>query len=250
MDTKTIRFTSVLNPDKYGFVCEPSDMEHWDMCYRTPNILSYRAFYFETLGDGTTQHTPLNCVQNDGHIGVDWMLSLAHHLSAHPEDCEAARLGELFGYGLPNRESAQFVASIKEPKETDPAIYYSLAERKVSKSESKRHDKRWFQLSCSLFKRGYDLDQFVRLWDNGQETRSWKAIERIGIYLAMAESLDRSVWHHASDELPKWVSEDTIQIARVLRELILALESVNNSRRSVECVIGNHLRARQSAIAA
>jgi len=241
--SQQIRFESVLNPDKYGYAFESSGTtELWDICYRTRNILSYHSFYFETLGDGRTQHTPLMPVASL-ELHLDWMLSLANHLSAHPEDY-GYELRGFFGYSMPNVETAQFLASIKEPKETDPAVYYSINELKVSKSENKRHDKRWFKLPSDPFKLYYELDRYVSLWNQGQDARTLTPIEWFGLYFSLADGLNKCVSFHASDSLQKWTNEETFKTARVLRELIFALDSTQRARHNVESITGNHLRAK------
>jgi hypothetical protein len=240
-----IKFTSVLNPDKYGYVYERSATEHWDICYRTAGILSYHSFFFETYGDGRCQHTPLSPVASM-ELALDWMISLAAHLSAHPEEyvCE---LRTLFGYGMPAHDTASFLAEIKAPKETDPTVYYSVNEHKVSRSESKRHDKRWFTLPSSAFQHYYDIDRFVQLWQDGQEPRSMALIERLGVYFSLADGLNRSVSYQQSDLLQKMTNEEVLDSARVLREIIRALDAEVSAKRSIEIVVGNHLRAKQTA---
>lgn len=240
-----IRFNSILNSDKFGFVFEPSSTEHLDRCYRTSNLLSYHSFYFETLGDGRTQHTPLIPVSSPD-IQLDWMLSLAQHLANHPEEY-GYPLNSLFGYGTPSVETAQFLASIKEPKESDPTVYYSVNERKVSKNESKRHDKRWFQLDSHAFRKFYDLDRYVCLFNAGQEPRSRSIIEWHGLYFAMADALNTYVSYSASDCMQKWTNEEILKAAKILRQIIKALELQDNAKDSIQSVIGNHLRAKQTA---
>ena len=236
----TIRFTSVLNPDKYGFQFEPSSTEHFDRCYRTANILSYHAFYFETMGDGRTQHTPLSPVASiDLH--TDFMLSLAAHLAEHPEDY-GYELAGFFGYGMPGRETAEFLASVKQPKETDPTTYYSVDQCKVSRQADKRHDKRWFELTRYPFELYYELDRLVSLWHNGQQGRTLTISEWFGLYFALADGLNKSVSFHQSDSLQKQTAEETLQAARVLRELIKSLEAQASAKNSLAICIGNHKR--------
>lgn len=236
----SIRFTSILNPEKYGFQFEPDSTSHWEICYRTPNLLSYHSFYFETFGD-KCQHTPLTPVASD-LIALDWLLSLASHLSEHPEEF-GFELNGLFGYSMPSRETAEFLASIKEPKDSDPAIFYSVGQLKISRNPDKRHDKRWFELQREAFRRGYDLDRLAYLWRCGQETRALTKIENLGLYFALADGLNRTVSFSASESLPKFVDEDTLSAARVLRELIRACDATQSARRSIEIVLGNVRRA-------
>lgn len=239
----TIRFTSVLNPERFGFVFEPNSTEHWERCYRTANLFSHHSFYFETLGDGTTQHTPLAPISTD-EIALDWMLSFATYLTAHPDEF-GFQLNGLFGYSMPSRETAEFLASIKEPKDSDPEIFYSVAQCKINRNADKRHDKRWFKMPAEPFRLGYDLDRYAWLWMTGQETRGLTTIERLGLYFALADGLNRSVSYSASDSIQKFTVEENVQAARVLRELIQSFAARASAERSLEIVLGNVRRAKE-----
>jgi hypothetical protein len=249
-----IRFKSVLRPENYGYVMTHSATDNWEAARHTPALLSYHALWFETLGDGFTQHTtsrPISANRELDALAVDWMLSLADHLLKHPEEHHYS-VSSLFGYALPGREMVEFLARIKEPSEDKGPVYYSLEEMKTSASSSKRHDKRWFELQRDSFRLSYDIDRIADLYFVAQpESRAaFSILELIGVHLAIAEGLDRSVSFSASDRLEKWATEDLLSAGKVLRQTILAIESTRHAGDAVRCVIGNMRRARELAKAA
>lgn len=235
----TLRFNSLLNPSKYGFVYESSDTDHWDICYRSSSILSYRSFYFETYGDGTCQHTPISPVPL-GEISVDWLLSLAKHLLNSPAEYDWS-MDSLFGYGLPQPDLAQFLAGLKEKHINQ---YFSPAERAVTKAESKRFDKRWFKIPSWPFQRNCTVQRCYELFHSAHEDpcRMIKAIETVGALLAIADGLDDTgdrYFSACSLEKMEWLTSDLLSACRALRDVIQALESLRNSGNAVDCYIRN-----------
>lgn len=237
MSTKeSIRFESVLAPEKRGFVYECSSTARWDQCYRASNILSYQSFFFDTYGDRGIQHSGLCCVGQD-KTGVDWILSLAKHLTEHPEEYDYT-LDSLFGFHI-NAETVLFLKGIEKT-----GGYYSISERKVSKSSSKQYDKRWMVIPESAVSLNYFLDRIVDLYLVARtDTHRMTFLELVGLHLRVAEHLGTYVSISASDKLCKWLSEDMLQAAGLLYSVIGSLRTMDFAKRNVEAMIGNQLRA-------
>lgn len=249
-----IRFASLLMPEKYGYQMAHNATDHWDQCRNTGALLSYHALYFETLGDGQTQHTPLRAVHAQvahDSLAVDWMLSFASHMLANPADWHYS-VGSLLGYSLPGRDVAQFLLKIKEPKEEDGPVYYSLEELKTSRSDSKRHDKRWHTLQSSSFRLFNDLDRIVDLYHVAQPERrgAFTILELIGVVLALADGIDSHVSFAASSNLSKWLTEDLLCAAKTLRQAIKSIEATRHAHDALNCVVGNMRRAMEQPKAA
>jgi hypothetical protein len=92
---------------------------------------------FMVYSDWPTQHSHESCVPADRF--TDWINSLAAHLVATPEDAKAF----IESWPRSNPDNAKIVLACKIKYREDKRQWYSLAEEKVSASESKRNDRRW-----------------------------------------------------------------------------------------------------------
>lgn len=133
------QFPNLFNSQE-GFSYFTDSMTLWDQRYHSNGwVLSAHAAWYQTYGDGNIQHS------HDVICGVrhffEWTASFADYLLKHPEV-------ELPSYplGLPtvNREQVEFLLSVKFRE--DKRQWYNPGDRKVSASESKRHDKRWIEV--------------------------------------------------------------------------------------------------------
>ena len=115
--------------------------------YRKPDDFSYgngnlhdHFKEFDTLGDGSTQHTPSMFVYPVN--ALDALSSLAKHLTSNRE--QWADLDAFDWRELTSRDEVAFYASLKYNE--DKTVYYNASERKKSASRSKQHDKRWEEI--------------------------------------------------------------------------------------------------------
>lgn len=98
---------------------------------------------FQTLGDGMTAHSPAWPITRENM--VDYLFSLAAAM-LDDADLRSAASYEIRAVGI-EADSIEFARTVLY-KEIDQSKkfqrrYYSIAERKISMSESKRHDKRY-----------------------------------------------------------------------------------------------------------
>jgi len=131
--SQRIVFRSVGNPE-VAYTWHESYYELRDQL--RGDHLSANAGFFLTYGDELCQHSGESIVQKD-NMG-DYLLSLASHLMEYPDNVRVVSGSWPRSDG---GDKAQFACTIryKEGKRT----YYSWIDRKVSGSDSKRHDKRW-----------------------------------------------------------------------------------------------------------
>ena len=119
-------------------------MTFWDACRRSVGCLGGAFGYFETLGDGTTQHTPLMPARAE-HF-TDYCASLVSHCLKNPD----ARLStHLFGLDSAHPDIIRFLASIQSK---DKRQWFTLDGCKVSTSTSHQYDKRWHPVPADAIK--------------------------------------------------------------------------------------------------
>jgi len=111
-----------------------SDMQHY--C-RGGQYIGSMARQFDTLGDGTTQHTPETAVTTENMI--DYLSSLAFYLLNEGKENLDAVAQEW--PVKEDRDKCTFAFSVKHSKKTDR--YFSTQENKVSTAKNKRYDRRW-----------------------------------------------------------------------------------------------------------
>ena len=98
---------------------------------------------FQTYRDGNIQHSYATPVLKENWI--DCLNSLVFDLMEKPEHVEIIANGYDWPRNRTEREDIIFATSLIY-KEEKPA-WYCLNERKFSKSESKKHDKRWEEIA-------------------------------------------------------------------------------------------------------
>ena len=159
-----------------------------------------RVTWFDTLGDGEIQHTPDGPI-NDKMLG-DAMASFAiwaqtAELTADDISTLSSRLPNTWNGDGRLWRAIEFIrtsASWKEPadeaKYTAPRYYTIRDERKgfaVSSSESKKHDKRWYEITryndgglsdivARLHRQGNDGDTTPRYTDS---CHYWVAVDQV-----------------------------------------------------------------------
>lgn len=110
--------------------------EHTDYCHHG-NPIDHRAGFFMVYNDYPVQHSMESHVQRASL--VDYIESMAIALKEGPS--EAREFVARTWRNHYDKRDFEFVASIKYRE--DKRQWYSTRERKVSSSDSKRHDKRW-----------------------------------------------------------------------------------------------------------
>lgn len=128
-----VTFKSALNPDKIGYRLS-SD---WDWNNKGNAPLSVYLQQFETYGDGMTQHSGAWAVQFADL--TDACISLTQAIVADPLNEAWHQLSYMVHCSNP--ELLAFVQTIRYRE--DKAQWYNMTDRKISSSESKKHDKRW-----------------------------------------------------------------------------------------------------------
>ena len=166
-------FTPIAHERKFRYIIAATH-------FTDSHALNSRFRFFETLGDGSTAHTPDMPLTVD--LLPDFMYSLAKAM-ASDEDLTAAVRFEVTSYDT-TAERIAFAAGVRY-KEDNRTRYYSAQEMKVSASDGKRHDKRYHEISswCDgtfdatyriLMKDyqtawdSYKLEQAIRKWYSAQ----------------------------------------------------------------------------------
>jgi hypothetical protein len=133
------KFPSLAQPEKYGYLFD-------SMHHSTYVEVDDACLFFDTYGDGMTQHSLEVCIPTA--FAADYFASLAAFLLECPDMVDSCRFH--FSYDWPD-SLIEFAASVvyKDPPEGKWAKprYYSMEEKKISSSESKRHDKRYEEIT-------------------------------------------------------------------------------------------------------
>jgi hypothetical protein len=234
-----IRFKSVLNPDKYGYVWTNDSMSYWEQAYRARMPLAGDAGWFETLGDGFTQHTPDTVVC--APLFTDYCVSLAQYLLDNP--AEEIRLSELEDKGEGAAMRARFLATIQY--RDDKRQYFHLTENKVTTSQSKAYDKRW--LLVPTYANATKASAMSLLFEERKsslhllELYAWHSFYWDTLY-ACADNGD---WHERTVKYQEEISSDHAAAFKALQGCIQAREKLWLARRNLSCAIHNSTLAIQ-----
>ena len=139
-DSRTIRFKSLTNPEKVGYLWEDEFHGNGNGFFRSPSIYLHPWLNkFETYGDSNVQHSSSWAVGIEQ--ALDCLSSLARHLLDNPGDVPdvSSRWPEKTE---DNSETIKFFEKLKYDPDKSRQ-YYNPRELKVSRAESRRHDKRW-----------------------------------------------------------------------------------------------------------
>lgn len=132
------RFASLQRPNERVYTVHDSTLDLWDD--NRYALTDGWAGVYSTYGDGMVQHSGEYKAPRE-HF-MDYLGSLAAHLLEHFGDAEHLRINWPSKYNL---DSIQFALSVQY-KDDGKRRYYSTQERKISTSENKRFDKRWFEV--------------------------------------------------------------------------------------------------------
>ena len=100
---------------------------------------------FDTMGDGEVQHSGDVCVSNDWRNLSDFVDSIMPVVTTVPPEVMDSLRNVFVPYRLPSREQVEFIGKLRYD-ETKPFTYVNFDECKKSRSDAKRHDKRWSDL--------------------------------------------------------------------------------------------------------
>lgn len=218
MSKSSENIASFLHPEKYAYRVVSDGWEWWQQ--RGDNPLSMNIIQFQTYGDGTTQHSGAWMPQV-GSV-VDVCLSAAGAIMANPEDA-AWRSLTLHDIRI-RKENLEFAMSVLY--EEGKRRYYSLDQRKISASESKRHDKRWNLIEpCHDGTPGSGLNILMG------ECR-WPWLERLGVLLDLHD-IRYQRWEEIIPSCKDWEQSDQwVNALRVYRWALEAHERLDSARRS------------------
>jgi hypothetical protein len=204
------KFASISHSNKIGY-CIDGNSRFSD--YRENAFLRRDFRMFDTYGDGLVQHSPDIPVSEE--YAIDFLESLAAALL--DDDQLAYDLVHKFNDGL-HTDGIKFAAGLvyNEAKDAWPnkLRYFSVSERKVTRSESKRHDKRYTELrswhdgtpqaTFNMLTTEY-ADGLTR-WQQVNTIREWygQAIERNDIDWVRTEPAAVFLkWFKGSEELAR-----------------------------------------------
>jgi hypothetical protein len=127
------KFKPLAHSDEFGYAYDSQAMD-----FNAPFLDHFRIYH--TYGHDLVQHSPDWSVTVDQ--AADYLASLAEAMKDDQELLEAVRFHIS---RRPSRKEIEFAASIKW-KEDSKVRYFSVAEQRISSSDSKRHDKRYQEI--------------------------------------------------------------------------------------------------------
>jgi hypothetical protein len=148
------------------------------------------ARWYDTMGDGNTQHTPLMAVSDS--MLADFCFSLCAHLRENPADL--ADVAKQIYLPEISRKQIDFFTALKYT-EGKPR-YFSRSELKVSSSDSKRHDKRWEEIPSWSQGRLKDVFGF---WLNGRREDTFT---RVSAMIEISEITEQYILVEREFSLP------------------------------------------------
>jgi hypothetical protein len=197
---------------------------------------------FETFGDGQIQHSADWPVTTE--FLADFLLSMAQCALTDEEFTQ-----ELFFtmHRGPSERDIEFAASViyKKPAEgkeySAPKRYFSLEERKISSAESKRHDKRYFEIGDQFDGSGKSIIA-VLCWEKRDWLGQWEAYQTANAVYQWCQKRD-DIWMELPGKHMRWFEADQAnenEKARLLRDAYDAMRNLTdayNLRQNVMHVI-------------
>lgn len=224
---------SVLNSSKVAY--RLSSEWPWDKRGNAP--LSLYITQYETYGDGTVQHSGEWCAQWEALTDV--CLSITRAICADPKNKAWQQLAYVF-HSISD-ETLAFVQTIKYRE--DKWQWFNMAERKVSASESKQHDRRWERVEPWMDGKASACLSILLNANNG--------VDWLG-KLYIADDLRQSMGFPLWEEMFKPVTEltgDWHQAFRAFRMASEAISKLDYAQRASESAEGNSKRATEQAAA-
>ena len=232
----THRFASIASSDKLAYVYA-SD-HHYDG--RAP-ISSHFRFY-ETCGDGLTAHSPSAPIS----VGMlaDYLFSLAQAMASDNELIDAAAYE--VRSGIASNSDIRFAQSVVF-KDNGKRRWVSREERKVTASETKRHDRRYEEVT--LRHDGTPKGAYNILWRD-----YYDGIRMLGlahsIFRYRREVEDNYFGNGAAVKLLGWDNVDGEQLERAFECALAVIEAhdrLSNAARGVKSYARQIAEARQPA---
>lgn len=214
---------SVLNNSKIAY--QLSDEWNWELKGNAP--LSMHLMQYETFGDNTTQHSRAWCTQWADL--TDACLSLTKAILAEP-NYETWRV-LVRDFHESNKEVIDFVQTVVYKENKDQ--FFSLQFRKLSSSDSKRHDKRWTKVETWM---DGTPQACLSILLNGVGTTDWFS------KLCWADDLRTAIGYPMWEDYFKPVKDitgDWHQAFQALRSACRALIALDYASRSLESAIHN-----------
>lgn len=141
LSDSALTFPSLARPNMRYRLYESYDASPAHNWLRDSGISSHVS-QFDTMGDGETQHAPEAVVPKTQML--DFLRSFFAIIHLLPEGELPKCIVRAFCYKSISAETMAFVWSLKYNE--NKTVYVNLSDNKKSTSESKRHDKRWFEL--------------------------------------------------------------------------------------------------------
>lgn len=234
------RFLSLSKPQERGYIIYKDWMELWSRKSAYP-ICDWAGFY-ETYGDSIVQHSQDIPVQKE--MMGDFLASLTAHLLDHPEDVELVHK-HWQHYHMPTRKTILFLAGLrypeyKEGKSWSP-LYYCKNDLKTSRSESKRHDKRWEEVPTWA-------DGSTRAVVGLLNPQHCKFLEVYAVWKHVAQVLreENDTWTNITEELK--IEEGHIDTAfDAVNDMAYAYALNSGANRLLTCWKHNVLKLEESA---
>ena len=230
----THRFASLAQPEKRAYV--------YDSMHASSAPVSSRFRWYETYGDGMTAHSPSAPIS----VGMlaDYLFSLAQAMASDNELIDAAAYE--VRSGIASNSDIRFAQSVVF-KDNGKRRWVSREERKVTASETKRHDRRYEEVT--LRHDGTPKGAYNILWRD-----YYDGIRMLGlsysIFRYRREVEDNYYSGGASVDLLGWDSVDGEQLERAFECALAVIEAhdrLSNAARGVKSYARQIAEARQPA---
>jgi len=229
----THRFASLAQPEKRAYV--------YDSMHASSAPVSSRFRWYETYGDGMTAHSPSMPVTLE--MLADYLYSLAAAMTESKELLEAA--GYEVTSGIASNRDIRFGLSVvyKDGKRR----WVSREERKVTASESKRHDRRYEEVAARHD--GTPHGAYNVLWRD-----FYDGIRALGlaysIFRYRREVEDNYFGNGAAVKLLGWANVDGERLERAFECALAVIEAhdrLSSAARGVKSYARDIAEARQPA---
>lgn len=211
-----IRFKSIQYPEKFGYLLDTNE-------YGRDAFIS-GAFFFETYGDGLTQHSGLCSVTFNCEVLADWIFSFCQHLH---DNLDLWKDRELLSFlWCLARETSKPIKQMefcsKLAKQfMDQKLkhrFYSLELFKTSDDHEKSHDRRWTERPYPSSFKGWNLSEITFNFFNA-EARYHSPLRSYAFIYHLREFMD----YPMIDEVFTSHTMPTTQLMRFAFEILFDL---------------------------
>jgi len=229
--SKQTTIPSVLHPNERAYYIG-SGLESWNKRGQRP--LFDGITVFDTCGDGLTQHSPDRVAQFEDLIDV--CLSCSQAIVADPRNEALNRLTYILHCTAFDEALIRFAFTVKYDEKKEQ--YYSLAERKIGRSDKLRHDRRYERVEPRHD--GSAIAVSGMLYHHSQP--DWLARVIMARNIRNLEYEIRGSYITHTEEILPPVSELDNNWRTALDGFIKAVEAmraIEYAATSIECVAGN-----------